>query len=154
MFVFSHFFLTMGIHFPLVLGVLWINRKNLSKSMSEKDMGILIYSSWNGKKSQISSKTHSLGAIKFFTEYFHVIRILHISRHRGLHEFSLTLKLQGRTGPGICLCFPYLFCNLGINSSHRLGIVWISASREICKKLIPLEYSMFWKLYELLLHAK
>ena len=39
--------------------------------------------------------------------------------------------------------FPYFFCDTGIKSSHRLGMAWISFSREICKKPIPLEYLCF-----------
>ena len=58
---------------------------------------------------------------------------------------------------------------MGIHSSHRLGVVWISISHEICKKTHTLEiyvfsqnfpvvwefnFSMFWKLHGSLLHAK
>ena len=33
-----------------------------------------------------------------------------------------------------CLCFPMFFLTMGINLSHVMGIAWISASREICKR--------------------
>ena len=40
----------MGIHSSHILGIVWINKKNLSKSMSGKDLGIPIYFPWNGEK--------------------------------------------------------------------------------------------------------
>ena len=62
----------MGIHSSHILGIVWINKKNLSKPMSGKDLGIPIYFPWNGEKAlTFFQKTDSLGTIWFSTEYFH-----------------------------------------------------------------------------------
>ena len=71
---FPYFIFTMWIPFPHVFGIVWIKRKNLSKSISGKDMSIPSYLPLNKKKnSQNSSKTHGLGTIWFSTGYFHVM---------------------------------------------------------------------------------
>ena len=139
MFVFSHIFslLCQFAYNSHVLVIVLVYRKNLTKFKSEKEIGIPIYFPWKEQKnSQISSKTHSLGTIWFSTEYFHVM---------GIHEFSSTLKLELKLGM-VCV-FPCLLYTMGIHSSHRLGMAWISASREICKKHITFECLCFFILF-------
>ena len=89
--VFRYFILTMWIPFPHVFGIVWIKRKNLSKSITGKDMSISSYFPLNTKKkSQISSKAHSLGTIWFSAEYFHVMGICtfpDIADCMSLHHF-------------------------------------------------------------------
>ena len=139
MFVFSHIFslLCQFAYNSHDLVMLLVYRKNLTKFKSEKEIGIPIYFPWKEQKnSQISSKTHSLGTIWFSTEYFHVM---------GIHEFSSTPKLEQKLGM-VCV-FPCLLYTMGIHSSHRLGMAWISASREICKKHITFECLCFFILF-------
>ena len=65
------------------------------------------------------------------------------SQTLGIAWVFINSKSVSRAELGVVSIFPYLFCNMGISSSQRLGIVWISASHEIFKKPLTLEYLCF-----------
>ena len=81
----------MGIRFSHFLGFVWINKKNLSKSMYGKDMDIpmefhpILHEM--GKKISNFFKNPRAGKDMVFHRIFPSYGNLYIPRHWGLHEF-------------------------------------------------------------------
>ena len=135
--------------------------------MSGKDMGIPIYSPWNGKKKYLQKST-AWERYGFSAEYFHVIGNLFFPRHRGLYGFSSTLNLEGRAEPGNYLCFPilpviwkfthpivwelygFLLHVKYVRNPYAWNICVFSNFPVLCEFNFPI----FWKLYRFLLHKK
>ena len=131
--VFLYFFLTMEIYFSHVLEILWIHRKNLSRSMNGKDMDIPIYFPWTGKnipkflQKPTDWEWYGLPQnISMFWEFVH-------SQTLGIKWVFINSKSARYSRTGELPVFSYT-CSIIWEFTYGLGIVWISASREICKK--------------------